>query len=341
MTTISAPGQDAPFGTSFASAMGSVVFAGGRWAVPGLGPLEPVPLHPASHVLHYSSSCFEGVKAHRGVDGKVRVFRLADHVERMRRSARVLHLPIPDHEMLAALILDVVSANLDEVPSLPGALYIRPTLIGTEANIGAAAAPSGSALLYVICSRVGDFFAGGFRPLRISIETDLQRTTPHFGTVKSGVNYAMALGITMSAKEKLDVDQILFAPGGEVQETGAANFVLIDAQRIVTPQLTEAFLHGVTRDSVLRLGKDMGYEVEERALTVDEVIGWVSREEAEAALSGTAAVLAPVGTLVHKGEDVIVGSGQVGPNTRRLRNALTDIQAARAPDTHGWLSKVG
>jgi branched-chain amino acid aminotransferase len=132
------------------------------------------------------------------------------------------------------------------------------------------------------------------------------------------------------------VDQVLFAPDGMVQETGAANFMLFSDDRIVTPALDTSFLHGITRDSILTLARELGYAVEERPVTVEELLSW----DGEAALAGTAAVLSGVGTLVHEGRDVSIGGGQVGPNTTRLREALLAVQRAQAPDAHGWLSAV-
>lgn len=310
------------------------------WGEPALTALSGLDLHPGTHALHYASTCFEGLKAHRGVDG-VGIFRLGDHVERMRRSAPALHLPVPGASMLAGMIREVVAANLGEVPQPPGSLYIRPVLMGIEANIGAVGVPPSKALLYVVVSPVGDYFSGGLRPLKISIETDTPRTTPQFGTVKAGANYALALGIVLKAKDEHGVDQVLFAPNGEVQETGASNFLLIADDKIVTPALTDGFLHGITRDSVLKLAADLGYWIEERRLAVDEVVDWARQPGNEAALTGTAAVLAPVGTLVHKGEDVPVGDGGVGENTKRIRKALTDLQVGQRPDTHHWLTPIG
>lgn len=328
------------FGTAFAASMATATYERSAWAEPEMVPVGPLPLHPATHVLHYGSSCFEGLKAHKGVDGQTRVFRMDRNIQRMQRSAQVLHLPVPSTELLAEMILDTVKANLAEVPDAPGSLYLRPALIGTDVNIGSAAAPSESALLYVVASPVGDYFSGGVRPLRIAVETDQPRTTPQFGMVKSGANYAMALAVLMRAREELGVDQVLFVPDGIVQETGATNFLLIDSNRIVTPALTESFLHGVTRDSILRIGMDLGYEIDERELTVQEILEWASRPDSEAALSGTAAVLAPVGTLVHEGGDVTVGAGVAGENTLRLRQALTDLHIGNATDRYGWLTEV-
>ncbi len=344
MSTQSAPppAPTAPFGTVFASTMAVAGWAQGAWEEPLLKPIEPFSMHPATHVFHYSSECFEGLKAHRGVDGVVRIFRLDAHVRRMQQSAEILMLPVPPTEMLRDMIFETVRANLDEVPAPPGSLYIRPTLIGTVPNIGAAAVPSSEAMLFVINSPVGDYFTGGIRPLKLSVETQTPRTTPQFGRVKSGANYVMALGPTMKAKRQLGIDQVLFAPGGQIQETGAANFMMLDSERIVTPGLTDAFLHGVTRDSILRLGSDMGYEVAEpEILRVDELLDWAARPEAEAALSGTAAVLSGVGSIIKDGEEISIGTGEVGDNTMRLRQALTELHVGQRPDPYGWLTEVG
>jgi branched-chain amino acid aminotransferase len=332
------PAPAGPFGTVFVPTMTLATWEGGAWSTPELVPVGPLPMHPATHVLHYGSACFEGLKAHRGDDGVVRLFRAPAHVARMQESARLLHLPEPGTERLQAMIERAVADNVAHVPDAPGSLYVRPTLIGTEHNIGAAGVPSKQAMLYVLCSPVGDYFSGGVRPLKIAIETDSPRTTPGFGKVKCGANYVMALGITLHAKHTLGVDQVLFAPGGDVQETGASNFLLIDEGRVLTKGLDDSFLHGVTRDSVLTLARDLGYKVEERDLSVDEVLAWC--KHGEAALSGTAAVLSPVGTLVYQGQSIPVGDGGIGPHTMRLRKALSDLQLGRAPDPYGWTQAV-
>lgn len=309
------------------------------WSDPSLEPVAPLSMHPAAHVLHYGSACFEGLKAHKGVDGVVRIFRLDRHVSRLRASAERLCLPIPPAEMATEMIVDTVSKNLHVVPEAPGSLYIRPTLVGTEANIGAAGSPAAQALLFILTSPVGDYFAGGMKPLRIVVETEHPRTTPQFGSVKSGANYAMALGVTMKARRRFDANQVLFAPGGEIQETGASNVLLISEGRVVTPALNGSFLEGVTRDSLLTLARDRGYEVEERAIGVDEIVAWST--DGEIALSGTAAVLAPVGALIVGGDEVTVGDGGVGGNTLALRQSLVDAQVARTTDHHGWTLAVG
>jgi branched-chain amino acid aminotransferase len=236
------------------------------------------------------------------------------------------------------MVIDLVRTHVDEIPAPPSSLYLRPTLIGTLANIGAAASPSTEALLYVLASPVGDYFAGGARPLKLLVEDKRSRSTEQLGSTKTGGNYAAALGPTLDAKEKYGVDQVLFCPHGDVQETGAANFILVNDEEVITKPLDTSFLHGMTRASILTLAADLGYRINEREFTVDELIEW--SKDYEAALSGTAACLTPVGTLVYKGNEIPVRDGKAGPNVEKLRSALQAIQFGDAPDTHGWLTEV-
>ncbi len=329
----------APFGSLFGDQMTVATLSDGHYTYGGAAQaFENFSLHPGTHALHYGSSCFEGLKAHRQVDGSLAVFRVDDHVARMRQSIERLRIVAPDGSVLRQMILDAVEANASFTPPTPGSLYIRPTFIGTTPNIGAAASPSETGILYVICSPVGDYFPGGVRPLTLYVETKIPRTTPQFGMVKSGANYVMALGPTLDAKRDHGADQVLFATGDDITETGASNFFLADDTRVITRQLDESFLHGVTRDSVIAIAADLGYEVEERPLGTGELIDWAAK--GEVFLSGTAAVIAPVGTVIVGDARHTVGDGQPGPNTLRLREALTDILVGAAPDNHQWRTTV-
>lgn len=332
------PAARPAFGTVLTRQMVVAVYRDGRWGNEELVATGPLPIHPAAHVLHYGSSCFEGFKAYRWADGSLNVFRLDRHVARLQQSASALVLPVPDAAQLRRMVLSIVAASRDEVPESPGALYLRPILFGTTPNIGAAATPATEAMLIVLASPVWDYFAGGFKPLRIFVDDRTSRTASHLGVVKTGGNYAAALGPTLAARAQHQSDQVLFAPGGSVQETGAANFLLLREGRILTRSLDTTFLHGVTRDSVLQLARDDGWQVDERQFDVAEMLGWIG--SGEAALSGTAAVLAGVGTLIHGGREHRVGNGDVGPLTRALRAKLVAIQEGRAPDRHGWATRV-
>jgi branched-chain amino acid aminotransferase len=328
----------AQFGTVFCDEYVSVRFSDGAWQQPEVQPMGPIPMHPASHVFHYASTCFEGFKAYRFADGKARIYRLQDHVARMQKSAASLHLPVPDADTLSQMVIDLVGRLVDEIPEPPSSLYLRPTLIGTEENIGAAAGPSRDALLFVIASPVGDYFGAGTKTLKLLVDDQHARTTDQLGSTKTGGNYAAALGPTLDAKAQYGVDQVLFCPNGNVQETGAANFLLISDDEVITKPLDSSFLHGITRDSILKLAADNGYKVSERNFTVDELLQLVATHEA--ALSGTAATLSPVGCLVHNGKEIVVRDGGAGPNAQKLRAALQDIQKGVAPDTHNWLTTV-
>jgi branched-chain amino acid aminotransferase len=330
--------QRPAFGTVLTSHMALTTYQDGKWSPAELKPVAPLQLSPAAHVLHYSSTCFEGFKAFRRADGSIHVFRMDRHIQRMRQSARQLVLPEPDAKQLADMVRALIDRSRDAVPEAPGALYLRPIIFGTTANIGAAATPATEATLIVLASPVWDYFAGGMKPLRILVDDVNTRSAAQMGMVKTGGNYAAALGPTLAARAKHQADQVLFCPGGEVQETGAANFFLIRQGELLTRSLDSTFLHGVTRDSLLTMGRDMGYAVSERVFSVKEMLEWA--RTGEAALSGTAAVLAGVGTLIHQGTEYKVGSGEVGPLTRALRAQLVSIQQGEVADKHGWLEKV-
>jgi branched-chain amino acid aminotransferase len=318
--------------------MAAATYQEGRWSKSEIKPVAPIELSPAAHVLHYASTCFEGFKAFRRADGSVHVFRMDRHIQRMQQSARQLVLPEPDAAQLADMVRAVIDRCRDAVPEAPGALYLRPILFGTTANIGAAATPAADASLLVLASPVWDYFSGGMKPLRILVDDQNTRSAAQMGMVKTGGNYAAALGPTLRARAQHQVDQVLFCPGGEVQETGAANFVLIRERELLTRSLDSTFLHGVTRDSLLTLARDLDYKVSERVFGVDEMLEWV--KSGEAALSGTAAVLAGVGTLIYRGKEHRVAGGEVGPLTRALRAQLVAVQQGEAPDRHGWLERV-
>lgn len=328
---------NAEFGTVFFSEMTLTSFDGSTWSDTSFVPSDSLPMHPAAHVLHYASTCFEGMKAFRGNDGSVSVFRIDDHIQRMRNSAASLHLPIPDAAQLKAMIVDLLRKFKDQVPAFPGSAYIRPTLIGTDPAIGRAAAPTRTALLYVLISPVGDYFSADTK-MRVLLDTENQRCAPHFGTVKSGGNYASALGLIQQAKEKYNAAQVIFAPHGDVQETGAANCLLINDHEILTKPLNSEFLPGITRDSLLKAGAKLGYKISERNISADELMEWINT--GEVALSGTAAVLAPVGEIVYQETTHVVNQDKEPVNSKRLRQYLNNIQQGIEEDSFNWMTKV-
>ncbi|WCN07611.1 branched-chain amino acid aminotransferase [Marinomonas mediterranea] len=330
----------AAFGSVFMPKMAVTNFENNQWSDAAIVSSDSIQMHPGAHVLHYSSTCFEGLKAFRHEDGSVHIFRMDQNIKRLAQSSRLLALPEIDEEQVAQMIKDVVAQFADDVPEPPGSMYIRPTHFGTEAAVGKAAAPSLTSMLYVLLSPVGDYFAGGSRALRLLLDETGMRCAPHMGMIKSGGNYASALQPTMQAKADVEADQVLFCPNGDVTETGAANFLLVDGNEIITKALDTSFLHGVTRSSILSLAADQGMTVTERDFTVTELLEFAAKPGVEAMLSGTAAVLTSVGTLIHNGQEHKVGSGETGPIAQKLRQALNDIQWGKAPDTHNWLTRI-
>ena len=323
------------FGSVFHREMPIACCTDGKWSATKWQSSDSLTLHPAAHCLHYGSTVFEGMKAFRHRDGGIHVFRVDAHVARMRASAQALCIPVPDSDRLQTMIIELVRRARDEVPDEPGSLYIRPLLLGSDPLIGNAACPPRNAVLLVLASPSGEYFKQGL-PLTLLVETQNQRCAVHMGSVKSGGNYASALHWTVQAKKRYGADQVLFCPNGDVQETGAANFILLDGKTILTKGLSSAFLHGVTRDSLLRIARDDGYRVEERDFTVEELRDRV-RNGAQAVLTGTAAVLSPVTALVIDGEKIVLGSHL---ELLELRKRISDIQYGRSPDPCAWLTRV-
>lgn len=328
------------FGTVFTPKMVVSVFDGNAWQTPTFESSTSMQIHPAAHVLHYASTCFEGLKAFKHKDGRAVLFRMEQNIARFARSSAALCLPAIDQPLLKQMIIDLVAKYADEIPQPPGSFYLRPTHIGTDAAIGKAAAPTSTSMLYVLASPVGDYFSAGDVALRLLVDDEHMRCSPDHGHVKGGGNYASALKHIAKAKAECKADQVLFCPGGDVQETGAANFMVINGQNLMTKPLDETFLHGVTRASILQLAKDQGLKVIEKNFSVAELLEHASTSDCEAALSGTAAVLASVGTLIHQGQEFKVGNGKPGPKVQKLRQALNDIQWGLAEDKHGWLTYV-
>lgn len=315
------------------------------WTDGRLGPHAAIPMDPAASILHYSQSIFEGFKAYRLPDGSVATFRPADNARRFQLSAQRLALPeLPVDDFVAAADL-LIATDRAWVPSQPeSSLYIRPLLFGSERYLGVR--PALEATFVVIASPVASYFAGGVRPVSIWVSERYTRAAlGGTGAAKCGGNYAAGL-IAQQEATAHECDQVVFLDAAEhrwVEELGGMNlfFVLRDGT-LVTPELTGTILAGITRDSILTLGRDLGHEVEERRIGIDEWReGARTGEIAEVFACGTAAVVTPVGRLRWEGGEITMGEGRdFGPVTRRIRSTLLDIQFGRAADTHSWLHRV-
>lgn len=322
------------FGRSFGDTMGECDFVDGHWQAVQIHPLRPLSLHPGTHALHYASACFEGIKAFRHPDGGLRIFRMERHIARFQITARGLHLPVPPTEELSGMLTEVVQKNSKWIPEPPGALYLRPTLFGTDVNVGGVTEPSQNAKVMVLACPVRDYFSAPEGTFTVQIVDDRQRAVPGIAGIKAAANYASALAPIMAARQEFGAHQVLFCPDGDVQETGTSNFFLINDKGLLTKPINEQFLPGITRDSLLCLATELGYEVVEQNFNPGTILDWI--KYGEAALCGTAAVLTPVAAFVYKDKRYRMTGD--GGHVARLKQALLDIQFGRAEDRFGWLS---
>ena len=313
------------------------------WYDPRVEPYAPLPLDPAAAVLHYAQAVFDGLKAFRGVDGKLRLFRPQKHVERLNNSARRMCIPPLDPELALQSIVTVVQTDGEWVPRMLGtSLYIRPTIIASEAFLGVR--PARSYVYFVILSPVGAYYPEGMAPVKIRVEERYVRAVEGgLGGAKTGANYAASLMAGEDAKHQ-GFTQVLWLDGVHrryIDEVGTMNIMVKIGDEVITPPLTGTVLPGVTRDSVLTLLRDWGLRASERQVGIDEVMAaHRAGTLTEVWGTGTAAVISPVGELAYKGEKMVINGGKIGPLTQRLYDAIVGIQYGQAPDPHGWTLEV-
>jgi branched-chain amino acid aminotransferase len=336
---------DLAFGRTFTDHMALIDYDADRgWYDPRVVPYGPLALDPAAAVLHYGQAMFEGLKAFRGADGKVGLFRVDRHCRRMADGAGRLCMPSVDIELMREAILALVRVDSVWVPSSPStSLYLRPTLIATEPFLGVR--PSKRYLFFLIASPVGPYTSGeAFAPARIWVEDRYTRAAPGgLGGVKAGANYVASLAAAEEAKKR-GYSQVLWTDARDhrnLEEVGTMNMVVRIKDEFITPPLEGTILGGVTRDSIMTLLREWGFRVSERTIGMDEIISAHQRGDLlELFGCGTAAVITPVGELGWKGESLIVNNGKPGEVSERLFTAITDIQYGRAPDKHAWMTAV-
>jgi branched-chain amino acid aminotransferase len=329
------------FGTVFTDYMFLEDYDASRgWVNPRIEPYHPLSLDPAAAVLHYGQEIFEGLKAFRGVDGRVRLFRPRRHAERLVTSARRVCIPPMDVDHVLDSFVRLVSLERDWVPHVLGSsLYVRPTIIATEPFLGVR--PAATYLYYIILSPVGAYHSAGLTPISILVEEHYVRAAQGgVGAAKTGGNYAASLLAGEEARRR-GFDQVLWLDGVHrryLDEVGTMNIMLRIDDEVLTPPLSGTILPGVTRDSALTLLRDWGIRVSERPVTIDEVvIAAADGSLREVWGTGTAAGISPVAELGYIGRRLLINGGQIGDLTRRLSDALQAIQYGMAPDLHEWM----
>ena len=332
------------FGKIFTDHMFMMDYAEGKgWYNGRIVPFGPIPLHPASTVLHYGAEIFEGMKAYRAEDGSIRMFRPMENIKRLNTSAERLCLPQLDEEGALHILNTLVELEKDWVPHSDGtSLYIRPFLFGNDPHLGVHAVKN--ATFVVICCPVGAYYAEGINPVKIAIEAqDVRAVRGGTGYAKCGGNYAASLRAGQRAEEQ-GYTQVLWLDGVErkyIEEVGAMNVMFKIGGKIVTPALSGSILPGITRKSCIELLRDWGYTVQERPISVDELFAAAADGSLEEAWgTGTAAVVSPIGQLYYNGTAYTLCGGKIGEVAQKLYDNLTGIQWGKLPDAHGWSYKV-
>ncbi|KAI5945625.1 Branched-chain-amino-acid aminotransferase, cytosolic [Manis javanica] len=328
------------FGTVFTDHMLAVEWSAEvGWEKPQIKPLQNLSLHPSSSAFHYAVELFEGLKAFRGVDNKIRLFRPNLNMDRMYRSAIRATLPVFDKEELLECIQQLVKLDQEWVPySTSASLYIRPTFIGTEPSLGVKKPTK--ALLFVILSPVGPYFASGtFNPVSLWANPKYVRAWKGgTGDCKMGGNYGSSLFAQCQALDN-GCQQVLWLYGedDQITEVGTMNLFLYwinedGEEELATPPLDGIILPGVTRQSILDLADKWGeFKVSERYLTMDDLTAAVEGNRVREMFgSGTACVVCPVSDIVYKGETIHIPTMENGPKlASRILGKLTDIQYGR------------
>lgn len=333
-----------PFGVNFSDHMFLMNYVEGQgWINPRIVPYGPIELEPSCMVFHYAQEIFEGMKAYRTADGTIQLFRPSENFKRMNNSAERLCIPKVDVDFCVEALKKLVSIDKDWVPSAPEtSLYIRPFIIAIDNHVGVHA--SKTYLFCIILSPSGSYYAEGINPVKIMIEDeDVRAVKGGTGFTKCGGNYAASIRAGERAN-KNGFSQVLWLDGVHrkyIEEVGSMNIMFKIDGKVVTPELQGSVLPGITRKTILELAREWGLEVEERPISIDELIEGIKKGSVEEVWgTGTAAVVSPVGELAYQGVRYQIGDGGIGALTQKFYKELTAIQWGKVADTHNWIVKV-
>ena len=328
------------FGKIFTDHMFVMDYTEGKgWHDARIVPFGEFSFSPAAMVFHYGQEMFEGLKAYKGSDGKSYLFRPDMNAKRANATNERLCIPYLPEEDFVQAVKAVVKVDEDWIPTEEGtSLYIRPFIIATDPFLGVS--PSKTYKFIIILSPSGAYYASGLQPVGIWIEDDFVRAVRGgIGYTKTGGNYAASLAAQVKAHDA-GYSQVLWLDGVErkyIEEVGAMNIFFKINGTVVTPMLNGSILPGITRDSVIRLCKEWGVPVEERKISVDELIEAQKNGTLEEVFgTGTAAVISPVGKLRYKDDVMTIGSGEIGQLSQKLYDTVTGIQTGKTADNFGW-----
>jgi branched-chain amino acid aminotransferase len=335
------------FGRTFTDHMVTIPYRDGAWQQGELKAYGPLSLDPSASSLHYGQAIFEGFKAFAQPDGGVSTFRPDQNADRFNRSAARLAMPSLPPELFMEAADALISLDRKWVPTNVGeSLYLRPLMIATDPFLGVR--PALEYLFVLFASPAGAYFPQGVKPVTVWISEDYVRAAPGgTGEAKCAGNYASSLVAQAQAQEQ-GCDQVVWIDAVHrkyIEEMGGMNLFFVYQENgrtiIVTPKLSGTLLAGITRLSLLQIAKDLGFESEERTISIEQ---WrddvASGRMTEAFACGTAAVITPVGRVKANGFDMTINNFENGPITMAMRDGLLGIQHGTTPDTHGWMHKV-
>jgi len=313
-------------------------YANGKWDDGRLTGSFDITMNVAANALHYGQAIFEGGKAFRCKDGKVRLFRPDENGKRLNRSASYLMMPEFPVEKYVEAAKTVVRDNIDYVPpyGLGGALYIRPVMFGMTPQIGVGASLEYELVIMVV--PVGAYYKGGIKPVDAMISVDYDRAAPHgTGHIKAAGNYAASLISSKQAKERGCAVALFLDPATHtfVDEFGTSNFLAITKDGKYVTSESHSILASITNNSLMTLAADLGMQTERRKIRASELPDF-----AEVAACGTAVVLTPVGRIFNGDKVIDYHLTQIGPQLKKLYDAMTGTQVGELPDRHGWLAEI-
>lgn len=328
------------FGKYYSDHMFIMEYSGGQWHDGRIIPYGDLSLSPATSALHYGQAIFEGLKAYKNEAGEVLVFRPEANAQRLNASAERLAMPALPEEYFINGLLQLLAVDKDWVPAAPGhSLYIRPYMFATDAYTGVR--PSETYYFIIFTCPVGVYYN---KPVRVKVETEFTRAAKGgTGYAKAAGNYAASL-LPAALAQKAGYDQLLWTDGKNheyFEESGTMNVVFVIDGKIVTPATSDSILKGITRDSILTLARHMGLPVEERPVTVKEVIEAAKNGTLQEAFGvGTAATIAPIAVIGHEGVDYTLPAVENRTIAPRIHQALDDIKTGKVADTFGWIMKA-
>ncbi|MCL7413188.1 MAG: branched-chain amino acid aminotransferase [ANME-2 cluster archaeon] len=331
------------FGEVFTDHMFSMDYENGKWVNPRIEPYGKIEFEPAMCTLHYAQAVFEGLKAFHAKDGSINIFRPEKNLERMNRSNVRMCIPEIDRDIFMDAMTELIKLDRDWIPTSKGySLYIRPFVFGTDSFLGVH--PSRTYRFMIILSPVGAYYKEGFNPVSLLVLDEYVRAVKGgVGEAKTSGNYAASLLPAHIAQEK-GFTQVLWLDGEHhryIDEVGTMNIFFVIDDMVITPPLEGSILPGITRDSALRLTKSWGMNVQEKRITIDEVIEASKQGQLHEVFgTGTAAVISPVGEIQYKDTVININDGNIGPIANRLFDEITRIQYGEIPDTYGWIYKI-